>query len=282
MSLIFRTTALSLLILVSGSGCAVWDEPPGEPSGLPPVRTPRDSVGLEIGFVRVPPVREFATGQMWQEVDETFLGTPLRRRLQANGIRCGLFGSQMPGPLCQTLDQMERKSASADGSGVQIDGEPTLTHRHLQSRAGRRGEIVASKTCPEIAVLACDDGRIHGQTYVDVQCIWALKTYPQGDGRVRLELTPEVHHGQPVNRWVGQSEGVFRQVTRRDREVFEHLRIEATLSPGQTLLLAGTDDVKGLGRHFFTEPAEGDDPGKKLLLIRLERTQYDDRFAPGL
>ena len=60
--------------------------------------------------------------------------------------------------------------------------------------------------------------------------------------------------------------------------IFERLRLEAVLSPGQTLLLTSTVDTKGLGDQFFSASAGGGG-ARKLRLVRLAQTQYDDLFA---
>jgi hypothetical protein len=79
---------------------------------------------------------------------------------------------------------------------------------------------------------------------------------------------------------VGQSTGVFRQVSGRHHETFDNLRIETLLTPGQTLVLCGTEPLVGMGRQFFTTGGAPDTAGKRLLLIRLASTQYDDLFSP--
>jgi hypothetical protein len=219
---------------------------------------------------------------MWTEIDETHLPTELRRQLSANGVRCGLFGSHMPPPLQQLIDDTVQPAPESGAEGVRISAGPIHTCRQLQSSTGQRSELLASEVVPQIAVLNLDEGQVVGKTYRGAQCLWALKTFPQGDGRVLVRLTPEVHFGQPENQFVGQSTGIFRQVSARRRKAFDNLQVEAMLAPGQTLLLTGTIPAKGLGRHFFTfDPSANseDSPGRKLLMIRLARTHYDDLFS---
>src|SRR5690606_27801493 len=95
---------------------------------------------------------------------------------------------------------------------------------------------------------------------------------------VRVEIIPEIHHGSPRQQVV-PGEGTFQLITARDREVFEDLRMELTLAPGQTLVLTCTSDQKGLGENFFVEPERGDGQ-KTLLRIRLLQTQRGDLFDP--
>ncbi len=253
-----------------------------EPSSLPPIPNVSDAVGLEIAFLNLPANADERLAPMWTEIDETHLPTDVRRRLAANGIRCGLFGSRMPEPLKQLVDELTEPAAAAAAAeepGVRIGARPVHTCRQLQSRTGQRSELLATDVRPQMAVLIRDRDEVVGKTYRDAQGKWALKTFPRGDGRVQVQLTPEVHYGEHHNRWVGQSSGIFRQVAGRQREVFESLRIETLLSPGQTLVLCGTEPRVGLGRHFFTSGDDDDSAGTRLLLIRLASTQYDDLFS---
>ena len=235
-----------------------------------------DSVVLEITFVRLPAdAGEFETA-FWSEVDEQSLPAELRRRFAANGLRCGLLGSQLPAPLRRLVDAAgdgktnAETPAALDESGVQ--------QRTLHNRAGKRGEIVASGTQDKMVVLTQDEGRARGKTYSQAQGMFAVKTFPQGDGRVKLELTPELHYGQARTKYVPGQEGAFQLETSREQEVFERLRLEQTLAPGQTLVLASQGDI-GLGGQFFTEKVSGG-VQRKLVLVRLSQTQLDDLFAP--
>ncbi|HTN75552.1 MAG TPA: hypothetical protein VL096_09905, partial [Pirellulaceae bacterium] len=119
-------------------------------------------------------------------------------------------------------------------------------------------------------------GQVTGQDFVEAQCLFAVKTFPQGDSRVRMELVPEVEHGQSKQRWIGQ-DGAFHVESSKSHKVLDGLRMELLLSPGEVLVLSCTADQKGLGKQFFAESKPGE---QKLLMIRLAQTQYDDLFAP--
>ncbi len=272
------TSTFGLCLLAAAAGCASWTKVATETSQLPAPRMSPDSVVLEIAFLRMPPGSAEINDAVWAEIDEQHLPAELRRQLSANGFRCGLIGSQVPTELRRLLDSEQGSAADSSENQLPVDGSAAAQHRRLQSRAGRRGEIVTCKTRERMVVLTHEDGGVRGETLSDAVGLFAVKTYPQGDGRVRLELTPEVHHGQPRNRWVAE-DGSLRLEAGRERKVFERLRIEPTLSPGHTLLLTCTPDIKGLGQQFFT-----DDSGGRLdqvvVLMRLAQTQFDDLFAP--
>jgi hypothetical protein len=272
-----------LLVLCAVSGCAMWDpgvEPiAGDSGSLTLPRLALDTVILEIAFVTVPSNDPAVGDDLWHELDEQHLPTDLRRRLLDNGLRCGLAGMQLPQAL---RDQMatsnEGKTGNGNEQGAVIETGATPTQRRLQARSGRRSEIVLKEKVESMVVLYKDENRILGDTYEQAQGILAAKAFPLGDGRVELELTPEVHYGQPKQDWVGR-DGVFRLDASREHKTFERLQLKATLSPGQTLIMTCSAPAAGLGSAFFCDKSS-DGKTQKLVLIRLAQTQYDDQLAP--
>ncbi|MEQ8790621.1 MAG: hypothetical protein RIC55_30265 [Pirellulaceae bacterium] len=268
------------LLAVGVSGCAAWTKESASSSSmrlpLPPLSS--DSVVLEVTFVHLPPDTAELDRQLWREVDEQQLPAELRRQLASNGFRGGLVGNPLPNALRTYLEQQDSNKSPTDpeSDGPKVD-ELTMQLRK-RMRAGHRNDIVASPTLDSLPVLRVDEGRIVGQTYQQAQCRFAARTFPQGDGRVRIELVPEIHHGDIRQRWIGDNRAL-RLDAGQQRQSFDELQIEATLSPGQTLLLTCTNELKGLGQYFFSD---GEKPtvGRRMLLIRLTQTQMDDRFLP--
>ena len=95
---------------------------------------------------------------------------------------------------------------------------------------------------------------------------------------MKLNLTPEIEHGELKARW-GGSEGMMIQQTSQDRLILDRLALEATLGPGQSLLVSATPEIKGLGEYFFSQHAAGT-VERRLLVIRYAQTQFDNLFAP--
>jgi hypothetical protein len=150
--------------------------------------------------------------------------------------------------------------------------------QRIHSRAGQRAEVLASDLRAKVTVLQRIEGKVAGREFREAQCVLALVSQPLGDGRAKIDITPEVHHGAPKQRYIGQ-QGVFALNHGRDRETFSSLRVAATLAPGETLVLAASSEPMGLGREFFIDPS-AQPPEGKLVLIRVAQTQYDDLFAP--
>lgn len=264
---------VAVACLASLGGCALWTEKPSEPPSLPPAKMAQDTVVLEIAFVRISGEALAQQDELWRQVDEQPIAAETRRRMLENGLRAGVVSSQLPPMLRKLLDE------KADPLAVKGPGTPedvTASQRQLQSRAGKRGVILAGATQAKLALLMQQEGRVTGDEFTQAQCLFAVKTYPQGDGSVRLELVPEIEHGEPRQKWVGQDSS-FRIDTSREQKVLDHLRMDLKLAPGEVLVLTCASDHKGLGRNFFADGAPGE---QKLLMIRIAQTQYDDVFAP--
>lgn len=274
------TVGVVLVLAALSAGCTSWETTATATAkfDLPRTRLSRDTVVLEMRNLTIPEnVGAQDLQKLWRELDEQHLDRTLRRSLADNGFRCGVFGSQLPDVLRTILDESEAASASGRWEQMESLSENSLGQRRLQARARRRYEIVTSPTRETRVVLTAHDGSIGGHTLRDAQCLLALRVFPRGDGTVRLELVPEIHHGPVRQRWTG-SDGAFQPVVSRSKEVYRHLKIDTVLAPGETLALTSTDQQKGLGEQFFAEAAESLAPRKSMLILRLAQTQWDDLF----
>jgi hypothetical protein len=278
-----RTTPLctaAVLALACLSGCARWlaGTTPIEGARLPAVPIPPDSAVLEITFARLPLADEEAYREIWQHADEQYFSTDLRRRLLANGLRCGILGNQLPPRLCEVLDRNSGPAIERIEDALDAEAELTRSDRRIQCRSGRRAKVYTSKRIENMALLTQEEGPVRGWLLSDAQCLFGMKVYPQGDGRAKVELVPEVEHGQLKTQYVGR-EGVVMPQVARERVVLEQFGIEAVLTPGHILMISTTPEPKGVGEQFFVEQAGGLRV-RALLLIRLAVTQHDDLFAP--
>ena len=272
------------IVLLLSAALAIAGCRPFIPKGKSPLAATHmspDAVVLECFFVRVPFGDPKSNHQLWQDVDEQHFPAELRRRLARNGFRVGLAGGQLPVALSELLE-LKDKPAPVSGGAHQseltgMESEPRVVRRHLPIRTGRRKEIVTSGVYDALPVLLRDSGRLSGETYSQAQGLLAVKTFPQGDGRVRLEITPELHHDRARQRWVGD-QGVLRLEAGRPRRAFDDLAFSATLLPGSMLILSSLPNLPGsLGHHFFTE-CDGQ-LEQKLLVVRLAQTQHDELFS---
>lgn len=272
---------LLLPALLMLAGCAT-PKSDGADSVLVLPRLPPDSCVLEVFFVRFPFGNPEVNQRLWEEIDEQHFPAELRRRLGQNGFRVGLVGGQIPVALSKLLE-LEDKPAPAGAANrvnlADLDSQPRVMRQHLSIGAGQRKQIVASGVYDQLPVLLREPDRLSGQTYRAAQAMLAVETFPLGDGRVRVELVPELHHDQPRQRWVG-SQGMFRLEPGRPREVFPQMALSATLSPGSMLVISSLPQLPGsLGHYFFTE--DHGNLEQKLLVLRLSQTQHDGLFTPS-
>lgn len=276
-----RLPLLALLVLSVASSCAVVHNPGKSP--LARTQMSRDSVVLDVFFVRFPIGQEQVEDRLWEEIDEQHLNVDTRRQLNKSGFRVGVVTGQIPKKLAQLLETTDKPAAAAgEVQKVQfqeLETDPRVVWRHLQCRTGRRAELLASQVYDELPVLMTEANGLCGQTYQRAQGLLAVKTSPEADGRVRIDLTPELHYGDPRQRFVGE-QGAMRMETGRERRVFQELALSATLAPGHILVLSTMPARPGsLGYHFFTTISSGQRE-QKLLAIRLSQTQHDGLFDP--
>lgn len=285
----FMLMPLYLGLSLAASGCELFTAEKSTPADtlLQAARMSPDSVAMEVFFIRLPHDDRQTYDEIWREVDETPLDPALRRRLSENGLRAGVVAAQLPTPLQAILQRYKidepRQEAAQPTEGLQqantvkLDKEPAVSMRRLQLGSGRRGEVIASGLKPRAEVLIKEENTLRGRTFHECQGLFAVKAFPLQDGRARFEIVPELHHGEPQQRFTG-SDGVWRLETARPRQVFDELMLDVTMASGEMVLISAVPDKPGsLGHHFFTED-QGGEVQRKVLFVRLTHTQLDDRF----
>lgn len=268
---------LFALFVTSLVSCATWDAPQ-ETMMLPPPQLPADGVVLEIEFVRVPAGMEAEAEQLWKEVDEQHVPSDQRRVLEANGLRTGLVGSQIPLVLRGWLDAKKPVLEQIAEGTLPQGSDLFLNRQRLQCRTGSRKKIVAApQKSGATVVILNEEGQLVGEPPFDeAQGMFLVTTYPHGDGRVRVLLTPLIEHGEAKQRFVPTPGMISVQLGREQRE-FDQLQIDSVVSPGQTILVTCTPHTRGLGGLFFSDAVGPGD--RSLMLVRLARSQYDDLFS---
>jgi hypothetical protein len=233
-----------------------------------------DSVVLEVAVVRSTPTLREEIGELWSQVDEQAMPTEMRRQLHENGLRSGIVSMQLPVSLQKLLDQRHESLdfSNPDFSQLEHQVSPHYMPQRIHSRTGVRSPVAVGGMAERLHVFVKEEGATRGESFSQAQCMFAVRSYPKGDGRVRIELVPEVEYGEPRNRRVA-TEGIWRLDFGRDRKTFDSMRIEAVLEPGQTLLVSCGADPVGLGRSYFHREEE-----TAFLLIRLAQTQLDGLF----
>lgn len=278
---------LCVAFALCGSGCALYNPVVSPTTGkiLQPTLMPPGTVALEVFSICLPPESPEMAKSIWAEVDEQDFPVNVRRQLEKNGFRAGVLAGEIPPALSQLLDLKGQPGAAGEVQHVNIADLATparVTIQHMQTHAGQRYEIAASSVLEKMPILAAEAGEIHGQTYEQAQGVFDMHVTPQPDGRVQVELVPEVHHGQSKQRWVGD-QSIFRLEPGRPKRAFDELKLATTLGPGAMLLLGSRPERQGsLGHYFFLESNGRDDRfDQKLVLVRICQTQHNDLVSPG-
>ena len=252
-------------------------------SPLAPAQMSADSIVLEMFFVRVPFGDPSVNEKLWGEIDEQQFSPELRERLARNGFRAGLISGQMPAELSKLLELGDKPApdGAIESTKVEdLESQPRVVRRHQQIRPGQRSEIIASGVYGQLPVFTSESGHLLGQTYNQAQGFFAVKAFPQPDGHVRIEMVPELHHGESRQRWV-PGQGMMRLEAGQPKRAFDDMTLSADLVPGAMIVVSSLSNRPGsLGHHFFTEATSDDRMEQKLLVVRLAHTQNDGLFNP--
>jgi len=274
---------LAVLAAIATAGCTQIVEQP-EPSLLLPPVTVRDSVDLEIFFVRFAPDDPEMNEAFWPNVDEQRLDVAVRRRWESNGFRGGVLGTNLPTELEHLLNE---RPLTDDMTPDQFtpEAESKVRRRWVQARPAGLVRSIAfgeQTRIDEIPVLmAGEDGAVTGRTYRKVLGQFAIRPYPQGDGRARLSVTPELEYGEPRAQYAPAEDGapLFTLEIGPDREPLQNRAVEGDRALGEILVLGCRPHLPGsLGHQFFMEERAGLEE-QKLMLVRLAQSSYDDRFG---
>ena len=253
-------------------GCQVFDKPPDKAleSLLKPVAASSESVALEIFQARIPLDQEAKADALWERIDEQKFDAELRRKLVSNGLRVGVVGGALPEDLAKLLE-LDGDAAKVSDTQLITDQSavPRVTRRVVQAKRGDPISIQVSELRDEAQVLLSQDGSFGGKTFRQMQGVYSLQAETIPGQRVKVRLTPELHHGDLKQRYAGSQQGIFMSIPSREREVFDELSMDATLAPGELLVLGCLPAAKtSLGGVFHTATAAGKDE-RKLILVRL-------------
>lgn len=255
-------------------------------SPLRPARPSPDSVQMEVIWARCPLGDAEINDTVWSQIDETQVAPDVHRELARNGFRIGVIAGTPPDAIARVLNMESAEPRNAaDSTGLQsldLLHETKVHGSRRNFRRGERMEILASENMAAMPLLVSRGRELGGRTYRDAQAIYALRIDPQPDQTVNVELTPEIHFGPSQLRWSGGDEGmdvVLRQLPMREREVFESMRMNVRLAPGEMLMLAGLPDSGSRPGHYFHTAQSSSGPEQKIVLIRLAQVPQSDTFA---
>lgn len=276
-SLAVLRAALACAVLAAGCrgptilGIATGRTKP-DPIGAKPAvaaRTAPRTIPVDMRFVRFAATDEALAGEFWTFVDEQAIAADLRQRLAANGLRCGIVTAALPPHLAAWITRPVEGTMADD---------PQVSQRLLRLLPDRRNEIVASAALPELVLLEHAAGTVRGGTFHDATALFELRAQPAADGRVRLELTPEIKHGPLERSWVGE-DGMFRMEAGQRQHRREDLRIDVVLSADAILAIGCADGGDTTIGAALLRDSGGSRITRRLLLLHLEGRTTDPMFS---
>lgn len=277
------------LVACLASGCQMFPKNHFALKGhspLKPAQASSDSVAINIVWARFPANEPVLDDTAWREIDETQIEPAIRRALLENGLRAGVITGALP-PALDKIMRQDPHPGSAPVVGeakpemmpvADLIAEPVVHGRTKRVRRQERTELQASDIYASLPLLVSGGQELGGRTYEQAQAIYALRVDPQSDRSTIIELTPELHFGPLRQRFSGE-DGLMRQVMRKDREVFDRLRMSVKLAPGEMLVLTSLPDAGSRLGHYFHTVDSTDGPQQKLILIRLAEVPPSDTFA---
>lgn len=234
-----------------------------------------DSVVLDLFFVQLPFADERLGEPLWGELDEQKIPASTRQQLTRYGFRAGISGAHAPIALEQLLASGQLPATASETVIDNFAIDPVVRRRHMQLPAGRPGEVATSRIYPTLPLLEINEsGQVVGETFKKAETRFSLTAQPQPDGRVRLTLRPEIHHGE-FKPQIEERDQILRIDPHRNRRAFDSLAIETTLANGEMLVITSLPSRTGSAGHYFFTESAGGSLRQKLLVVRLSQTQRD-------
>jgi hypothetical protein len=237
-------------------GCAN-DRPAGPISWLDRWRPFHGSAAADVIEVRVALVEQpvgdtFINQELWTLADEQIIPLEQKLVLEENGFRVGQIGGNTPAGLL-TLLTSKRNNVNPRGFFV---------------HSNQAIPVVLGPIMP-----SCSFQIQHDRDWADVavekaQCVLSLVPSLTGDGRMRLEFTPQVHHGDKklVPRAAEDGSGFVLQ-EEWPTDTYASLAWDVTLTANQCLVVgARSDRPETLGYRCFLRRDESV-PVQRLLVI---------------
>jgi hypothetical protein len=271
-------------------GCHAWQHPaPEEPSAanrqslLKPVGLGEDGFSLEIITVRFPLGDAELNQAAWSQIDEQTIPVEVQRRLTDNGFRAGTIAGQLPAEVARILTAAEQPATLTEAA-ANFAQAPVVSRQRMQLHSGWRGQLLASKVYPEVPLLVREQHgertEVTGKPFRLAQGIFNVTAAATGDRRVKLHFTPELHHGEPRQAFVVESEDAqLRPQASKQKQVFDNLAFEATLAAEQMLVIASLPERPGSVGHIFLTEQQADQMQQKMMIVRLEQSRHSDLFA---
>lgn len=222
-----------------------------------------DAIQLDILFVERPIGDPTLGSALWSRLDQVnTLPAATLANLDRNGFRFGVAPSDPPRALQALLgmtgEMVPRDEAQAYGPSG-------------SSTARRSGEEIAVNAWSGYDACTVEfdrNGNRESKSYQNARCMFRVKVQRVQDGWVKLEITPEIHHGEMRLRRIADEQNWTTKPSQLVDPQFDQ-RFTVELNLGEIVVLgAGDAEATSLGHHFF-RGGTTDSHTQRLLIIRL-------------
>ncbi len=259
--LLVAACACAILLL----GCDRFRQTDSLPAlNLAPNRMAPDAVALEIGIAQLDTSQAEILKQYWHSLDQQELPLATRQQLDRHGLKVGIMSTRPPATFSKLVNPREIVIDELDAFQRQLylgghlsATSRMLAHNRISNRKGQPHPIVTSPEHPTYRWAIQDAGGAIAETSTNVRGIFSIRTYPQGDGSVRIVVQPQVHHGELEKRYGATANG-FKFEKQQAVAMLEQLEFEVPLRSGETLVIGPTADIDQLGRLFFGDSNESE------------------------
>lgn len=238
-----------------------------------------DAVALEIGVAQLDYSQAETLKQYWHSLDQQELAVETRQQLDRHGIKVGIMSTRPPASFSKlvnprevVIDELDAFQRQLYLSGHLSATSRMLAHNRISNRKGQPHPIVTSAEHSKYSWAIHDQGGTTVETSSNVRGIFSIRTYPQGDGSVRVVVQPQVHHGKLEKRYGATANG-FKFENQQTVATLEQLEFEVPLRSGETLVIGPTTDIDQLGRLFF---------GQAIAIEKSELLQQADWIVQAI
>ena len=233
----------------------------------------RSRLMLEIEFVNTSTafVEQVDFDSLWNDVDETLIGSDKRQMLLNNGLRVGkinqmdLFREKIQSSITETNVVDEFLSQAA------VASEISHGTQSVPLRLGKRTEFPLRQPFEgsHVALVRAGDETI-GRTLANAQYFLALTaTESENPRQIRLAIQPEVQFGSAKQKWVS-SDSAIRIDTRRETWALDMLNLTLDLQTGDTIALAADHPRRGIAPKMLSGKGEDQSEQELIILIHVK------------
>lgn len=206
---------------------------------------------LDVAYLEWPADDQRLGQDLWKYVDQVGpLEAETRSRLRQNGFRVGVVGTNPPLVLQRMIGMKSDFALEPEAEQAkQISG------RSFMLVSGSESDVQVSNAYPVCTLQLQQGGEAEPRTFMNAICKYRIKAYRIQDGWVKLEFTPQIHHGdEQLRHEIGENGWTLQ--TAKLTETFRPQRFTIELKTGEMALVTCEENAEGtLGQFFFRGPA---------------------------